>query len=106
GKAIGIVQAYFLPLRTITSSSSTRSHSSRVIGPVNGDSPPSPILYKLERSASLSATFFACVPTSSRVRLTGSLSPACGEIRSAIGPPCQGSGVRGQESVKVLTPDP
>ena len=42
GKASGMVQAYFLPSWTMTSSSRTRSKVALSIGPVSGLRPPSP----------------------------------------------------------------
>ena len=42
GNAIGMVQAYSLPLCSMTDSSSTRLYVAESIGPTSGLSPPSP----------------------------------------------------------------
>src|SRR5579884_3349692 len=92
GNDSGMVQAYFLPSWTITSSSRTRLNVSRSIGPVSGLSPPSPRRYSVERSASLTArrgsdavrARKSTASSAGTLRLTGSFSPPCGGIKSDI----------------------
>src|SRR5438270_6434530 len=76
----------------ITSSSRTRSNVARSIGPCSGLRPPSPRRYRVDRSASLTATRGSAwarprksaASSAGTVRLTGSLSPPCGGIRSGM----------------------
>src|SRR5438552_3823701 len=63
------------------------------MGPTRGLRPPSPRRYRLERSASLTGTFFreaawprrSATSPAGTVRLTGSLRPPWGGIKSFIG---------------------
>src|SRR5262249_53453299 len=92
GNDSGMVQAYFLPPWTMTSSSRTRSKVARSIGPVRGLRPPSPRRYSVDRSASLTGSrgsaaaraLKSAASAAGTLRSTGSLRPPCGGIKSGI----------------------